>query len=62
MGKPDQGKLKRRAIDILDEWKQLLLNNLDDYGWARAFPRHGDEPTLVYVAKDKRGERYQSTS
>jgi hypothetical protein len=51
-----QEKLKQRAMDILDGWERLLLNNLDNYCWASpSFDRH----SLVYVPKEKRrGERY----
>ena len=55
---PGQDKIKRRAMDILDGWEQLLLNNLDDYCWARVAstspPRPCDFLSLVYVSKDKR--------
>ena len=54
---PGQDKIKQRAIDILDEWEQLL-NNLDNYCWARVAspspPRPCDFLSLVYVPKDKR--------
>ena len=61
---PGQDTLKKRAVDILDKWEQLLLNNLDDYCWARILaspspPRSCDILSLVYVPKDKRrGECY----
>jgi hypothetical protein len=65
---PGHDKLKQRALDILDKWGKLLLNNLDDYCWARVSSRSPlrrrpcDHPSLVYVPKDKRrGERYFPT-
>ena len=68
---PGQDKLKQRAMDILDKWNQLLLNNFDDYYWARVPYRSSLEPlphvaydhlSLVYVPEDKRrGERYFPT-
>ena len=62
---PGQDKIKQRVMDILDECEQLLLNNLDDYCWARVAsaspPRPCDFLSLVYVPKDKRhGECYFS--
>jgi hypothetical protein len=62
---PGQDKFKQMATDFLDEWEQLLLNNLDDYCWARvAYPPPSfvyvprDNHSLVYVPKDKcHGER-----
>jgi hypothetical protein len=32
---PGQDKFKQRAMEILDGWEQLLLNNLDNCCWAR---------------------------
>ena len=57
---PDQDiyKLKQRAVDILAEWDQLLLNDLSGYRWARSSPDLHDY-SLVYVSKSKsHGERY----
>ena len=59
---PGQDKLKQRAMDILDKWDQLLLNNLDDYCWARVPSRSPlallsngcDHLSLVYIPRDKR--------
>ena len=47
---PDQDtyKLKRRIIDILAEWGQLL-NDFSGYRWARTSPHF----SLVYVSKSK---------
>ena len=67
---PGQDKLKQRAMAISDKWDQLLLNNLDDYCWARvpsisplALLSNGcNHLSLVYVPKDKRrGKSYFST-
>jgi hypothetical protein len=61
---PGQDKFKQRAVDILDKWEQLLLNNLDDCCWVRIASgspllRVRDHLSLVYVPKDKRdGECY----
>ena len=62
---PGQDKFKQRAMNILNKWEQLLLNNLDDCRWARVESRSPlrrrpcDHLSLVYVPKDKRhGERY----
>jgi hypothetical protein len=54
------GQDKQRALDILDGWERLLLNNLNNYCWARvATLRPYDRHSLVYVPKDKRhGEHY----
>jgi hypothetical protein len=62
---PGHDKFKQRAMDILDKWEQLLLNNLDDYCWVRIASSSPLRPSdhlslsLVYVPKDKRdGECY----
>ena len=57
---PGQDKFTQRAMDILDGWEQLLLNNLDSYCWTMvASLRPYDCHSLVYVPKDKRhGEHY----
>ena len=68
---PGKVEFKQRAMDILDKWNQLLLNNFDDYCWARVPSRSPlgvlpnvacDHLSLVYVPEDKRrGERYFPT-
>ena len=61
---PGHDKLRQRAMSILDKWEQLLLNNLDDYCWARILsPQQFDNYPLVYVPKHKRhGEHYLRVS
>lgn len=57
---PGQDTYKQRAMNILDGWEQLLLNNLDDYCWVRVaspsppIAQKWDYLSLVYVPKDKR--------
>jgi hypothetical protein len=56
-----QDKFRQKAMDILNGWEQLLLNNLDDYCWARVASSPARYHSLVYVPKEKRrGERYVS--
>jgi hypothetical protein len=62
---PGQEKFKQRAMDILDKWEQVLLNDLqvNDYFWARvaspSSPRPYNHHSLVYVPRHKRqGERH----
>ena len=57
-----QDKFKQKAMDVMNGWEQLLLNNLDDYCWARV-ASSSESParyhSLVYVPRDKRhGERH----
>ena len=60
---PGQDNLKQRAMNILDEWEQLLSNSLDDYCWARTSPQHLDNYSLVYIPEHKRqGEYYLRVS
>ena len=46
------GALKKRIIDILTEWDQLLLNDFSGCRWARISPELSDF-SLVYVSKSK---------
>jgi len=54
MNLPDHDKyrLKQRVTDLLAEWDQLLLNNLDEYRWARTSPKLCDY-SLIYLPKNK---------
>ena len=54
---PDQNESKQRAVGILTEWDQLLLNDLSSYRWARTSELC--DFSLVYVSKSKsHGERH----
>ena len=50
------GQDKQEAIEILHEWEELLLNNLNDfdYSWARTSSQRLHDHSLVYIPKDKR--------
>jgi hypothetical protein len=48
----DKYRLKQRVTDLLAEWDQLLLNNLDEYRWARTSPKLCDY-SLIYLPKNK---------
>ena len=57
---PDEDKLKRRVMDILAEWEQLVLNDFCGGRWARTSPDWHDF-SLVYISKSKfNGERFES--
>ena len=61
MESSDEDKLKQRVMDILAKWEQLLLNDFNGGGWARATSAVWNDLSLAYVSKSKyHGERYVS--